>query len=176
MDAVAMRVMWKAIRAIAAGRAIVLTTHSMEEASALSSRTAILDRRLLALQGTRELVTKYSQGLLHVHVVLESGANASAGEMQMVREWITTRFPGAEADDESGSGRRGQLRFRIPPQAFEGHGKPHAELSGSGGSRMVRLIDMLEGSKREIGISSYSVSHATLEDVFLDIVSRNREW
>ncbi|RMZ32215.1 hypothetical protein D0859_03658 [Hortaea werneckii] len=175
MDAVAMRVMWKAIRAIAAGRAIVLTTHSMEEASALSSRTAILDRRLLALQGTRELVTKYSQGLLHVHVVLESGAKASAGEMQTVREWITTRFPGAEADDESGSGRRGQLRFRIPPQAFETHGKPHAELSSSGGSRMVKLIDMLESSKREIGISSYSVSHATLEDVFLDIVSRNRE-
>ncbi|KAI7258538.1 putative ABC transporter [Hortaea werneckii] len=176
MDAVAMRVMWKAIRAIAAGRAIVLTTHSMEEASALSSRTAILDRRLLALQGTRELVTKYSQGLLHVHVVLESGAKASAAEMQMVREWITTRFPGAEADDESGSGRRGQLRFRIPPDAFEMHGKPHAELSSSGGSRMVKLIDMLERSKREIGISAYSVSHATLEDVFLDIVSRNREW
>ncbi|RMY85438.1 hypothetical protein D0862_11178 [Hortaea werneckii] len=176
MDAVAMRVMWKAIRAIAAGRAIVLTTHSMEEASALSSRTAILDRRLLALQGTRELVTKYSQGLLHVHVVLESGAKASAAEMQTVREWITTRFPGAEADDERGSGRRGQLRFRIPPDAFEMHRKPHAELSSSGGSRMVKVIDMLESSKREIGISAYSVSHATLEDVFLDIVSRNREW
>ncbi|RMY79480.1 hypothetical protein D0863_00083 [Hortaea werneckii] len=176
MDAVAMRVMWKAIRAIAACRAIVLTTHSMEEASALSSRTAILDRRLLALQGTRELVTKYSQGLLHVHVVLESGAKASAAEMQTVREWITTRFPGAEADDERGSGRRGQLRFRIPPDAFEMHRKPHAELSSSGGSRMVKVIDMLESSKREIGISAYSVSHATLEDVFLDIVSRNREW
>jgi ABC-type multidrug transport system ATPase subunit len=68
---VAMRIMWQAINSIKTGRAILLTTHSTEEASTLSDKAAILDRRLLAVSGTRNLVKQHGHGLYHVHLTLK---------------------------------------------------------------------------------------------------------
>lgn len=180
MDAVAMRVMWKAIRAISAGRAIVITTHSMEEASSLSRRTAIVDRRLLAVDRTEEVVRKHGGGVWHVHVVLASGADTSTAEMEGVKGWVRSTFPGALVHDELFPTSQGQLRFQTSAEKTgveDRKGEKGVESSGlevqqNSSDRLVGLLDQLEGQKERLGISYYTVSQATLEDVFLDIIGK----
>jgi hypothetical protein len=41
--------------------------------------------------------------------------------------------------------------------------------------RLERIFDLLEDHKEELGISYYSISQPALEDVFLDVLSRNRD-
>lgn len=56
-DAGAKRVLWQALRRVSKDRAILLTTHSMEEAEALASKVAIISTRMLAagsLSGLQE--------------------------------------------------------------------------------------------------------------------------
>lgn len=57
LDANAKRTMWKCLQSIGKGRAVVLTTHSMEEADALADRIGIMSSRMLAL-GEREAIKK----------------------------------------------------------------------------------------------------------------------
>ena len=47
IDAATKRAMWKTLRRVSAGKAVVITTHSMEEASALASKVGILSGRML---------------------------------------------------------------------------------------------------------------------------------
>ena len=180
MDAVAMRIMWRAIASIKTGRAILLTTHSMEEASTLSDKAAILDRRLLAVSGTRDLVKQHGHGLYHVHLTLTKGVDATAKEMATVRDWFVNTFPGTAAHDASGDARRGQLRLSIPVQTLPN--EPATEKAGvetveqaQSSDRLEMIFDLLEDHKEELGISYYSISQPALEDVFLDVLSRNRD-
>ncbi|GAB7358743.1 hypothetical protein MBLNU230_g3972t1 [Neophaeotheca triangularis] len=179
MDAVAMRVMWKAIRAISAGRAIVITTHSMEEASSLSHRTAIVDRRLLVVDGTSDVIRKHGHGFYHVHIALATGASTTAAEMDRVKGWVRATFPGAVIHDELFPTSQGQLRFQTSAEGLGEVGseksavvKDDEERSRSSSARLVGLLDALESQKERLSIAYYTVSQATLEDVFLDIISR----
>jgi ATP-binding cassette subfamily A (ABC1) protein 3 len=180
MDAVAMRIMWRAIASIKTGRAILLTTHSMEEASNLSDKAAILDRRLLAVSGTRDLVKQHGRGWYYVHLTLTRGVDAPTEEMASVRDWFASTFPGTAAHDTSGAARRGQLRLSIPVQALLNESameKAEVETVERAKSTdpLERIFDLLEDHKEELGISYYSISQPALEDVFLDILSRNRD-
>ena len=210
MDAVAMRVMWKAVRAICTGRAIIITTHSMEEASTLSDRTAILDQRLLTIDTTNELTKRHGAGFYHVHIVLANGPASSAEEMQKVRDWVATGFKGATKHDRLFPDSRGQLRFQIttiPNQTPTGIASSEPSSTSSGelasaddeleksgeddigtaltatndgaaktaaSDQLIAMLDTLESSKERLGIGYYTIGQATLEDVFLDVISRNR--
>lgn len=182
MDAVAMRIMWRAISSIKSGRAILLTTHSMEEASTLSDKAAILDRRLLAVSGTRDLVKKHGHGLYHVHLTLVKGVDATASDVADIRDWFAHMFPGTSAHDASGAARRGQLRLAIPVHILA---DPRPTLTEKGdvddfahvapSDPLERIFDMMEDHKEELGIAYYSISQPALEDVFLDVLSRSRD-
>ncbi|KAL8919554.1 MAG: hypothetical protein Q9208_006746 [Pyrenodesmia sp. 3 TL-2023] len=198
MDAVAMRLMWKAVRAICAGRAIIITTHSMEEASTLSDRTAIIDQGLLTVDTTSGLTKRHGAGFYHVHIVLANGPASTAEEMQNVRNWVATSFNGATIHDRLFPDSRGQLRFQItttnassaassePSSRSEGLGPEdelkswgHAAaaeggLSATAGDQLVAMLDALESAKERLRIGYYTIGQATLEDVFLDVISRNR--
>lgn len=59
LDVLARRALWKLIGGLRGGTTIVLTTHSMEEAEAVSDRVGILQRGRLAAAGTpRELMAR----------------------------------------------------------------------------------------------------------------------
>ncbi|KAL8833631.1 MAG: hypothetical protein Q9176_007899 [Flavoplaca citrina] len=210
MDAVAMRVMWKAVRAICAGRAIIITTHSMEEASTLSDRTAIVDQRLLTIDTTSELTKRHGAGFYHVHIVLANGPASTPEEMQKVRDWVARSFQGATMHDRLFPDSRGQLRFQITTTANQvpilPSNKPSSssaesasadnELEKSGtdtdsigialtttdndpvktaaSDQLITMLDTLESAKERLGIGYYTIGQATLEDVFLDVISRNR--
>lgn len=63
MDPISRRAVWDAINAAKQQAAVVLTTHSMEEADALGDRIAIMVRgRMRVLGGSLTLKQKYGNG------------------------------------------------------------------------------------------------------------------
>ncbi|KAI9691944.1 MAG: hypothetical protein M1820_009652 [Bogoriella megaspora] len=109
MDAASKRVMWQTLSAITAGRALVITTHSMEEADALADRAGIMARKMLAL-GTSDFLRKKYGDAYHVHLVHRSAPHTSDEEMQRVRTWVKENIPNAVTEDRMF---HGQLRFMV---------------------------------------------------------------
>ena len=152
LDANAKRTLWRCLQTIAKGRAVVLTTHSMEEADALADRIGIVSSRMLAL-GEREDLKKRAGDQFHIHLVSRSAPRTTAAELQIMRDWIMSTFAEAKISRET---QGGQIRFEVPA---EGHD-------------LVALIRLLEAAKGDLGVEYYSVGKATLDEVFENIVKR----
>ncbi|KAL9616741.1 MAG: hypothetical protein Q9160_008429 [Pyrenula sp. 1 TL-2023] len=191
MDAASKRVMWETLERVKAGRAMVLTTHSMEEAGRLAGDVGILK------QGAEGLVARGTVGQLRrewangwgVHVVLKGGDGVEEREERMAR-WIEERFEGAKPE---GRMIHGQGRFWIPvisdsadddvegkdkeadatvkdEDAIEGAGM---NAAGNGSTSVLSLFQALEAAKEDLDIEYYSVSQTTLDQVFLNVVGRD---
>lgn len=151
--------MWRTLESVVPGRSLVLTTHSMEECSALASRAGILAKRMLALGTTEQLRRKFGDKYL-VHLVLSSAPYSPQEEIEAVKTWIATAFPGAELEPRSFGG---QVRFSIPAHESEGD-----EVTVSVG----RVFKKLESEGADRGLKFWSVDRGTMDMVFLDVVGR----
>lgn len=153
MDAAAKRVMWRTLLGVAApGRALLITTHSMEEADKLATRIGIMKRRMLALGTSRVLRNRWGDAWM-VHLVLRSAPHTTKEEMERVRAWVVARIPGAELPDvavaqvkvaegdrdqdrpQRGASREdwvshGQLRFRVASKYAGEDSAPSEKVSG----------------------------------------------
>jgi ATP-binding cassette subfamily A (ABC1) protein 3 len=152
LDANAKRTLWKCLQTMAQGRAVVLTTHSMEEADALSDRIGIVSSRMLAVGGREELKKRVG-GKIHVHFVARSAPKTTRDELEMMKEWIAATFQSSRVRRETGGG---QVRFEVD--------------EGEGG--IGDVISKIEKAKEELGVEFYSVGKATLDEVFEGIVRR----
>ncbi|KAI0789486.1 P-loop containing nucleoside triphosphate hydrolase protein [Abortiporus biennis] len=65
IDAKMKRDMWKTLRNVAVGKAVIITTHSMEEASALATKVGILAKQMLAVGTTDSLAARYTTYEVH---------------------------------------------------------------------------------------------------------------
>lgn len=155
LDANAKRTLWKCLQSVSKGRAVVLTTHSMEEADALADRIGIVSSRMLAL-GSREELKRRAGEQFHVHLVAASAPRTTPQELAAMREWVCAQFPRAKISRET---QGGQLRFEVPCE----DGKE---------VEVVDLIRVLERAKGELGVEYYTVGKATLDEVFENIVRR----
>ncbi|KAI9743085.1 MAG: hypothetical protein M1818_003380 [Claussenomyces sp. TS43310] len=200
MDAAAKRVMWSTLQKVVPGRAILLTTHSMEEAAALASRAGIMAKRMLALGTTEQLRRKHGDAY-HVHLVTKTAPNSSTEEMTRLRDWALQQFPGSAVEERT---YHGQMRFAVPaslPHPQQQHLEPSemdvpslkapdthideirdqgSDVSGSisrieatSRSGIAGLITVLEDHKESLGLAHYSVSPTTLDTVFLNIVEKH---
>jgi ABC-type multidrug transport system ATPase subunit len=87
LDPETRQTIWKVIDKVKEGRAIVLTTHSMEEADALTTRIGIMAAgKLLCLGSQLRLKNLYGDGL-QLKVALESDAELEVAE-RFVRERV----------------------------------------------------------------------------------------
>ena len=166
--------MWKAIRDVSRDRAVVLTTHSMEEASTLSNKVAILDSKLLTVGSPSDLRSQYGKDVYQIHLVHREGSMASVEQMEEIQRWITARCPGAQSNTV-GPILHGQLRLRIALSSRLGEAR-YSWLRSHYGARagpasLPELLQTLEMSKT-LGVQYYSVNPMTLEDVFLQVVAR----
>ena len=182
MDAVAKRIMWRVISRISSGRSTVLTTHSMEEASALANRAAILSKKMLAIGDVKTLSETYGEGLYHVQLFHRHGAAVTDGDAVAIHEWVELNFSGVHWTSTM---LHGQFRFAVRgPRSGHGSQLSHTLTKdgsssgppdrGSGSEHTIQLLQILEANKETLGIEHYSVSETTLEDVFLTIMGRNR--
>lgn len=83
MDPGSQQFLWKVIeRLCKSGKAVVLTSHSMEECEALCTRIAIMDRgRIRCLGGKQHLKSKFGKGSM---LTMKMGKDENAKEIAMV--------------------------------------------------------------------------------------------
>ncbi|KAK6598059.1 ABC transporter [Botrytis cinerea] len=72
-DAGAKRVLWKILRSLSNDRAILITTHSMEETEALATKVAIVDKKMLASGTTSQLRSRFG-GFYRLRAAYEVGS------------------------------------------------------------------------------------------------------
>ncbi|EQL35487.1 hypothetical protein BDFG_02714 [Blastomyces dermatitidis ATCC 26199] len=158
MDAVTKRKMWRTLSSVTPGRSLVLTTHSMEEADVLASRTGIIAGKMLALGTTDALRQRYGNGY-SIHMAHSQAPHTRPVDMKRMEMWIQQQFP--EAEMEKGM-YYGQVRFAIPGRYGQGRS-------------LVEIFEQLEQGKDRLGVPYYSVSRSTLDQVFLSVVGRHFE-
>lgn len=195
MDAAAKRVMWRTLSSVSKNRALLITTHSMEEADALANRAGIMAGKMLALGTTRHLRERWGDAW-YVHCVLTGAPRVEPERMEQARAWVEERIPGAVVEERMW---HGQLRFRVPIHGSSNkeqvpsspssshmneNGKAVAKVDvddddrgdahdATGGTSIAALFQLLEDHKSELGLEYYSVSQTTLDQVFLSIVSKH---
>lgn len=155
----------------------------MEEADALADRAGIMARRMLAL-GTADQLRKKHGDAYHVHVVHKDAPYSTEDDMAKIQDFVQKTFKGVATEERVF---HGQLRFSVPndrtssSRASESPEKlDSAEKSGSitsvdapSGRGISALFAQLEENKEKLGFEYYSVSQATLDQVFLNIVSKH---
>ncbi|KAH9926492.1 uncharacterized protein B0H18DRAFT_1118977 [Fomitopsis serialis] len=100
IDAKMKREMWGTLRTVAVGKAIVITTHSMEEASALANKVGILAKKLLAVGTTDALAERYATYEVHF--------SCRTREEVVRAQELMTQIPGARMADDVAT------RFEVP--------------------------------------------------------------
>jgi len=151
MDPIARRHVWDAIEAAKPGRAIVLTTHSMEEADILGDNIAIMARgKLRALGSSFRLKQRFGSGYqISVAVIGGAGGKTATLVSQLFAEEL-----GVSAPMDS----KGQyIVFQVPKSK-------ESELPG--------FLRRLETRGSELGVGDIQMSLTSLEEVFLNIAKK----
>ncbi|KAJ7083357.1 hypothetical protein B0H15DRAFT_911901 [Mycena belliarum] len=143
IDAKKKREMWRTLRAVAVDKALVITTHSMEEASALATKVGILAVRLLAIGTTESLSARYAT--YEVHFACRTREEVARAQRLMAN------IPGARMADDVAT------RFEVP-------------LDRNNGQSLAQLFHTLS---EHGDFAEYTVEKATLESVFLKVIREN---
>jgi energy-coupling factor transporter ATP-binding protein EcfA2 len=115
MDPITRRHVWDIVEEAKKGRAIILTTHSMEEADILGDRIAIMARGSLRCLGSSlRLKSKFGAGYCISVNVLPGGAKSTtnldvSGRATRVKEFFKAKL-GLEPSDET----KAYVQFLIP--------------------------------------------------------------
>ncbi|GMH37365.1 hypothetical protein BSKO_05238 [Bryopsis sp. KO-2023] len=170
MDPSARRQTMDIIRSRKKDRAIIVTTHSMEEADALSDKIAIMAEGTLAAVGTSlELKSEYGEGYT-LTFVLNSETSSQKNGNPVSSSTIGKTDASSLASPS----------VRRVVELVEGHVPSSKVLSSAGNEVSFRLprgdarsfpdlLRKIEGRKKELGIVGYGLSVTTLEEVFLKI-------
>ncbi|KAG2583666.1 hypothetical protein PVAP13_6KG229500 [Panicum virgatum] len=164
MDPITRRHVWDIIEEAKKGRAIVLTTHSMEEADILSDRIAIMAKGKLRCIGTSiRLKSKFGTGYIaninfsgngHMQSPnINSNTEAPVNPNIDAVKWFFKERLDVVPKEES----RTFLTFVIPH-----HKEP----------LLTRFFGELQDREREFGISDIQLGLTTLEEVFLNIAKQ----
>eukprot|EP00919_Chromeraceae_sp_WS-2016_P045866 GHVR01109062.1.p1 GENE.GHVR01109062.1~~GHVR01109062.1.p1 ORF type:complete len:1632 (+),score=425.06 GHVR01109062.1:892-5787(+) len=143
MDPYSRRELWELLRREKKKRTIVLTTHFMAEADYLGDRIAIMAGGLVKCCGS-SLFLKQVFGVGYTFTCAKSIQGKESRTVEIVKQHIPT----AELTDCVA----GEMAFRIP-------------LKMNGG--IPDLLDLFEKDGERYGVSSFSLSVTTLEEVFL---------
>ncbi|KAI9330006.1 hypothetical protein BDR26DRAFT_871960 [Obelidium mucronatum] len=149
VDPVSRRELWKIVQQYKSKCTILLTTHFLDEAEALSDRIAILDKGEMKCVGS-SLFLKKEFGVGYTLVVVVPGI--ATGHLDAVKNTVTKFVPDAEVLSVAG----GEIQFRLSPR--------HSSNFGN-------LIRQLEKSKDVI--QSFDLTVTTLDEVFLRLSMGN---
>ncbi|KAG7099993.1 hypothetical protein E1B28_001784 [Marasmius oreades] len=145
IDAKMKREMWMTLRNVSVGKAVIITTHSMEEASALATKVGILAKRMLAVGTIDSLSARY--GNYEVHFSCRTREDLSKAQVLM------SKVPGARLADDVAT------RFEVPISSESGTG-----------TSLAQLFHLLSTSDH---LSEHTVERASLESIFLKVIRQN---
>lgn len=149
MDPVSRRFMWDFISQTMTNRAVILTTHSMEECEALCSRIGILVHgRLKCLGSSQHLKTRFGNGF-------EFLLNVQEGRVDQIRAFVNEHFSDINEVESYG----GNIKYQL--------GKQDLKLS--------QIFSLLEDNKEKVGIVEYSIGQSTLEQIFISFAGEGEK-
>ena len=146
LDPASRRGLWEAVKSNKAGRALILTTHSMEEAEMLCDRLGIfVDGQLVCIGNPKEITSRYA-GYLVFTITVPHDQEQSARQLVefMSRSAVLTYALG------------GTLKYELPT----------SEVSLSG------VFEAMHNVKQQMTVLDWGVANATLEEVFIKLACR----
>uniref|UniRef100_A0A5F9DF62 ABC transporter domain-containing protein n=1 Tax=Oryctolagus cuniculus TaxID=9986 RepID=A0A5F9DF62_RABIT len=143
MDPVARRLLWNVVtKTRDSGKAIVITSHSMEECDALCTRLAIMVKgKFMCLGSPQHLKNKFG----NIYILKVKGK--SEHMLEPFKNFIKMTFQGSDLKHQN----QKILNYYIPCKD-NGWGK---------------MFGILEKAKEQFDLEDYSISQITLEQVFL---------
>lgn len=145
LDPVSRRNLWSVILRTMSQRAVILTTHSMDEAEALCKRIGIMVKGQLRALGTKQhLKNKFGSGY---ELVIKVRITNLASQTEEIARFVTGLFPEATIISENG----GLFTYRIPKEQ----------------AKMGVAFSQLESNKEKFAVEDYSLAQPTLEQVLL---------
>ncbi|XP_066497951.1 phospholipid-transporting ATPase ABCA3 [Hoplias malabaricus] len=148
MDPVARRLLWDAItRTRESGKAIVITSHSMEECEALCTRLAVMvNGQFKCLGSPQHLKSKFGSGYTLLAKV-RTETDVDEMDLQLFKDFIERTFPGNLLKDEH----QGMVHYHLTDKTLT----------------WAQVFGTLEAAKEKYNIEDYCVSQISLEQVFL---------
>jgi len=142
--------LWRAVLAAKPGKSIILTTHALEEAEALCDRVGIMTFGLMRTLGTpNQLRLRFDQGYKFMISVNTADPGSEATALAYVKELM----PESRIVDSI----NGVHTYVVPKE----------------GVQMSTIFSGMTSNKDKYQIKDWGLSHTTLEEVFLQIVSTN---
>uniref|UniRef100_A0A2I3H6H5 ATP binding cassette subfamily A member 4 n=1 Tax=Nomascus leucogenys TaxID=61853 RepID=A0A2I3H6H5_NOMLE len=154
MDPQARRMLWNVIVSIIReGRAVVLTSHSMEECEALCTRLAIMVKGAFRCMGTiQHLKSKFGDGYI-VTMKIKSPKDDLLPDLNPVEQFFQGNFPGSVQRERHYN----MLQFQVSS------------------SSLARIFQLLLSHKDSLLIEEYSVTQTTLDQVFVNFAKQQTE-
>lgn len=149
LDPASRKDLWKAVKSAKQDRAIILTTHSMEEAEVLCDRIGIIaDGTLQCIGNSRELKTKYGGSY-----VLTITTVASEEAEEEVAKLVRSISPAVSRVYRIS----GTQKFEMPKQEV----------------RISAVFHAMESAKSRMTILAWGLADTTLEDVFIRVAKES---
>ncbi|XP_040829656.1 phospholipid-transporting ATPase ABCA3-like [Ochotona curzoniae] len=150
MDPVARRLLWNVVtQTRETGKAVIITSHSMEECDALCTRLAIMVQgKFVCLGSPQHLKNKFGN-VYTVNIKFKPGTDEDT--VNEFKSFIERVFPGSKLTQES----QGFLNYYIPSKK----------------NSWGKVFGVLEKAKEKFELEDYSISQITLEQVFLSFAN-----
>uniref|UniRef100_A0A8C4IKT2 P-type phospholipid transporter n=1 Tax=Dicentrarchus labrax TaxID=13489 RepID=A0A8C4IKT2_DICLA len=154
MDPKAKRFLWNCILSVTKeGRAVVLTSHSMEECEALCTRMAIMvNGRFQCLGSVQHLKNRFGDGYT---IVLRLVDSKSSPDSCPISTYMKSSFPSVELKERH----QNVLQYQLPSHAC----------------CLARVFEVLANNHEELGIIDFSVSQTTLDQVFVNFAKEQTD-
>uniref|UniRef100_A0A4W5LU81 ATP binding cassette subfamily A member 4 n=1 Tax=Hucho hucho TaxID=62062 RepID=A0A4W5LU81_9TELE len=151
MDPHSRRFLWNSIMSVIQdGRAVVLTSHSMEECEALCTRLAIMVNGTFQCLGTiQHLKYKFGDGYV-VTMKIQASTPGCAPDLNPAEAFMESTFPGCVQREKHYN----TLQYEIAS------------------SSLARIFQLVLANKDRLNIEDYTVSQTTLDQVFVNFAKQ----
>uniref|UniRef100_A0A8C1UHB0 P-type phospholipid transporter n=1 Tax=Cyprinus carpio TaxID=7962 RepID=A0A8C1UHB0_CYPCA len=151
MDPHSRRFLWNSIMSvIQGGRAVVLTSHSMEECEALCTRLAIMVNGTFKCLGTiQHLKYKFGDGYV-VTMKIRAAKEGTVPDLNPAEAFMESTFPGCIQREKHYN----TLQYEIAS------------------SSLAQIFQLVLANKEMLNIEDYSVSQTTLDQVFVNFAKQ----
>uniref|UniRef100_A0A8C8GWH8 P-type phospholipid transporter n=1 Tax=Oncorhynchus tshawytscha TaxID=74940 RepID=A0A8C8GWH8_ONCTS len=151
MDPHSRRFLWNSIMSVIQdGRAVVLTSHSMEECEALCTRLAIMVNGTFQCLGTiQHLKYKFGDGYV-VTMKIQASTPGCPPDLNPAEAFMESTFPGCVQREKHYN----TLQYEIAS------------------SSLARIFQLVLANKDRLNIEDYTVSQTTLDQVFVNFAKQ----
>lgn len=153
IDPIARRNLWNFIKLISKSKSVLLTSHTMEEVEALTSRlTIMVDGKLKCIGSKQYLKNKYSKGYtIGLEYLMENKSNgATANANQLLEEFKNYQTTLIESSSSN-------LKFQI----------------NIGLEQLADIYKNLQRLKNQRLVKHYSVNQTNIEEIFISMTNRS---